>query len=224
MPSQAANVNELVTGQLVQRLELVLDQATIAGDGAVSQPFGIPPQTPASNVVSAGGALTSATAYEYWNGAIGSILGDNAELGDLSILHNSDVETAIDGPTDTRYQPLRPTPNYASIKGGEGVLIANGIVSTGTPATSYSVVGDFQQVLFGMQQSLMLEVSREGGYINPNGTTGNAFTIWASAYSGDDYVRRGGAAPDLVCPGQQHSDVLFILIINILNVLKRIIR
>jgi HK97 family phage major capsid protein len=171
----ATNINELVTSQLVQRLGLTLDTAAIAGDGTVSQPVGIINNIPAGNVVNVGAALTSATAYGYWNTAIGTVLGANAELNDLSILHNSDVETSLDGLLDTLYQPLRPTPNYQSIKNAGRVYIANGIPTAGSPAESYSVVGDFKQVLFGMQQNLVLEISREGSYVNADGTTGNAF-------------------------------------------------
>ncbi len=172
----ATNINEVVQTQLVQRLGLTLDSAAIYGDGTVNTPRGILSWMPTTNAFSAGGALTSATAYSWWNQAIGAVLGANAELNDLSILHNSDVETSLDGLLDTLYQPLRPTPNYASIKNNGRVYIANGIPTSGTPSSSYSIVGDFKQVLFGMQQSLSLEISREGGYVDTTGTAQNAFS------------------------------------------------
>ena len=99
----------------------------------------------------------------------------NAELSDLSILHNSDVETALDNLQDAQYQPLRPTPNYASIKQRGGVMVANGILTEGTPAATYSLVGDFSQLLLAVQQSLMIEVSREGSYVDGETVT-NAFS------------------------------------------------
>jgi HK97 family phage major capsid protein len=171
----ASNINEILTTQLTQRLGLQLDQAAIAGDGTQNQPRGIISNVPADSVIPVGAVLASATAYGHWSSAIGKVLAANAELSDLSILHNSDVETALDGLQDTLNQPLRPTPNFASIKNAGKAYVANGIATSGSPAATYSVVGDFHQVLFGMQQSLSIEVSRDGGYVNPDGSTGNAF-------------------------------------------------
>ncbi len=170
----AANLNEIVTTQLTKALALQLDTAAISGDGTVNQLRGIIPTIPSDQVIDVGSSLVSGTAYSKWSQAIGKILAANAELSDLSILHNSDVESALDELQDTLYQPLRPTPNYAAIKNAGRVYVANGIVTSGDPATTYSLVGDFHQVLFGMQESLSIEVSREGSY-NDNGTWGNAF-------------------------------------------------
>ncbi len=171
----ANNIDEVVTTQLSQRLGLVLDQAAISGDGTVNTPIGILNRMPSTNVFSAGGPLASASAYGYWNQAISAVLGANAELSDLSILHNSSVEGALDGLQDTLNQPLRATPNYQSIKSRGGVMVANGIVASGTPATTYSVVGDFHQLVYGMQQNLALEISREGSYVDSTGALQNAF-------------------------------------------------
>ncbi len=171
----ANNIDEVVTTQLSQRLGLVLDQAAISGDGTVNTPIGILNRMPSTNVFSAGGPLASASAYSFWNQAISAVLGANAELSDLSILHNSSVEGALDGLQDTLNQPLRATPNYQSIKSRGGVMVANGIVNSGTPATTYSVVGDFHQLVYGMQQNLALEISREGSYVDSTGALQNAF-------------------------------------------------
>jgi HK97 family phage major capsid protein len=170
----ASNVNELVTTQLTKALALMLDQAAISGDGTLSTPRGITSWLPSGAIFPVSASLASATAYGHWTKAIGSCLAANAELDRLSILHNSDVETALDGLQDTLYQPLRATPNFAAIKNSGKVYIANGILTSGSPAATYSVVGDFSQVLFGMQQNLILEISREGSY-GPTGSTGNAF-------------------------------------------------
>lgn len=171
----AANVNELVTGQITQKLGLQLDQAAIAGDGTQDTPRGILSWLPDENIVPVGATLASATAYGHWGASIGKVLAANADLSELSILHNSDVETAIDGLQDTMYQPLRPTPNYAAIKNAGRVYVANGIKTEGTPPSTYSIVGDFRQVLFGMQQSLMIEISRDGSY-ESDGSMVNAFS------------------------------------------------
>ncbi|HEY1749667.1 MAG TPA: phage major capsid protein [Caulobacteraceae bacterium] len=172
----ASNINEILTTQLTKSLGLKLDAAAIAGDGTVNQPRGILPNIPPDNVIPVGAALASATAYSNWSAAIGKVLAANAQLGDLSILHNSDVDTALDGLLDTLYQPLRPTPNYTAIKGAGRTYVANGILTNGSPPATYSVVGDFSQVLFGMQQSLSIEVSREGGYVDAAGSPANAFS------------------------------------------------
>jgi HK97 family phage major capsid protein len=171
----AANLNEVVTTQLTRALGLQLDTAAIAGDGTQNQPRGIVSALPADHVVDVAAALASATAYGHWTKGIGKVLAANAELTDLSILHNSDVETALDGLQDTLNQPLRPTPNFATIKNAGRVLVANGITTTGSPAATYSLVGDFSQVLFGMQQSLSIEISRDGTYVNGDGSAGGAF-------------------------------------------------
>ncbi len=172
----ASNVNSLIEGQLTKALALQLDAAAISGDGTASQPWGILNQIPASNTFAATGALTSATAYPLWSQAISSILNSNAELEKISILHNSGVSGVLDTLVDTLGQPLRPLPNFAAIKNAGREFIANGILSSGTPATTFSMVGDFSQLLYGMQQNLMIEVSREGSYVDASGTSTNAFS------------------------------------------------
>jgi len=170
----AANVNEIVTSQLTKRMALTLDAAAISGDGTQNQPRGIVSHLPAGNIVEVGAPLASGTAYGKWGAAIGKTLAANAELGSLSVLHNSDVSTALDDLVDTLGQPLRPTPNYASIANRNAVYIANGIPTTS--GSTFSLVGDFNQVIIGTTQSLTLEVSREGGYKNADGSDGNAFS------------------------------------------------
>jgi HK97 family phage major capsid protein/HK97 family phage prohead protease len=177
----AQNLNEIVTTQLTQALGLQLDMAAIAGDGTVNTPRGIVPVVPSGQIFPVGGELVSATpstpstAYGYWSKAIGAVLAENAELSELSILHNSQVDSSLDALQDSLSQPLRPTPNFAAIKDAGRVYVANGIPTLGDTPATYSLVGDFHQVLFGMQQSLSLEVDRSGGYVNDDGTMGNAF-------------------------------------------------
>jgi HK97 family phage major capsid protein len=170
----AANLNDVVTTQLVKALGLELDSACISADGTLNTPRGIVAHLPADNIVPVGASLAAATAYSYYGSAIGKCLAANAEIDSLSILQNSDVDTALDGLVDTLYQPLRPSPNFAKIADAGRKYVANGIVTSGTPASTYAVVGDFSQVLIGMQQSLMIEVSREGGY-GVGESAGNAF-------------------------------------------------
>lgn len=164
----ATNVNELVTSQLTAQMALKIDAAAIAGDGTQDQPRGILSNLPAGNVVTLGAAVS---AYSPWSKAVGKCLAANADAAKLSILHNSDVVTAIDGLADTTGQPMQPPPSYAKIRDAGREYVANGIATAGTPKATYSLVGDYSQVLFGMQQSLMLEVSREGTYTDSSGTT-----------------------------------------------------
>lgn len=161
----AANINDLVLGQVTEQMALMLDAAAMAGAGTQAQPTGILPKLLSENIIPVGAALDPATAYSKWGTAIGRCLAANAELANLSVLHNSDVEVALDNLVDTQHQPLRPSPNYASIRDRGAVYTANGIATEGDPASTYSLIGDFSQVLFGMQQNLQLEVSKTGGYV-----------------------------------------------------------
>lgn len=164
----ASNVNELVMSQLTSQMALKLDAAAIAGDGTQDQPRGIISNIPTGNVITLGAGVSS---YSPWSKAVGKCLAANADAEKLSILHNSDVVTAIDGLADTTGQPMQPPPSYAKIRDAGREYVANGIATAGTPKATYSLVGDYSQVLFGMQQSLMLEVSREGTYTDTSGTT-----------------------------------------------------
>ncbi len=169
----AANFDQLVTGQIIQKMALQLDAAAIAGDGTQDQPRGIVANLPADHVIDVGAALSSPTtetpavAYNKWNSAIGRVLGANADLASLSILHNSDVEVALDDLVDTTGQPLMAPPNYRSIRDRGAVRIANGILTEGDPASTYSVVGDFAQCLFGIQSNMMLQIEQTGSYTAP---------------------------------------------------------
>src|SRR5262249_35274181 len=133
----AMNVNELVTSQLTKALGLMLDQAAISGDGTQSAPRGITSWLSSGQIFPVGASLAAASAYGHWSKAIGSCLAANAELDALSILHNSDVETALDGLQDTLNQPLRPTPNFAQIKNSGKTYVANGITTGGSPAATF---------------------------------------------------------------------------------------
>ncbi|WP_298169312.1 phage major capsid protein [Novosphingobium sp.] len=166
----ASNVNELVMSQLTAQMALKLDAAAIAGDGTQDTPRGINVNIPTKNVVTLGAPATTG-AYTNWSKAIGKVLAANADAEKLAILHNSDVVTAMDSFVDTTGQPVQPPPSYAKIRDAGREYVANGIATSGSPAATYSLVGDFSQVLFGMQQSLMLEVSREGTYTDTSGTT-----------------------------------------------------
>ncbi len=168
--TSASNIDRLVTTQLSKRMALTLDAAAIYGTGFVSSPQGIINQGIGDVPVGA-----TPTNYAAFNSAIGSCLAANADLNNLSVLMNSDANTLLDGLTDSLGQPLRPSPNYASIRNRRGEYITNSIGTSGTPASTFAVVGDFSNVIIGMQQNLMLEVSREGGYKNGDGSIGNAF-------------------------------------------------
>lgn len=172
--TMASNVDQLVTSQLSAAIALAIDAACIAADGTQNQPCGILPKIPAGNVIPVGAALSAGNAYPAYGQAIGKCLAANAELGRLAVLHNSNVDVALDALVDTLGQPLRPTPNFASIRDRGGLYVANGIATTGTPASSYAVVGDFSSLLVGMTQEMMIEVSREGGYVE-SGSTKSAF-------------------------------------------------
>lgn len=166
--ASAANLNELVTGQLTKRMGLMLDAAAIFGTGTVDAPKGILANTGVGNVV----VGAKPTSYAPFNSAIGLCLAANAELDGLSVLMNSDVSTLLNGLTDTLGQPLRPPATYQAIRERGAEYIANSMASSGS---SFALVGDFSNVVIGMQQDMMLEISREGTYQNADASVGSAF-------------------------------------------------
>lgn len=168
--TSAANINGLVTSQLTQRMALSLDTAALLGDGTQNSVKGI-----AASGVTAIAVGASLSSYGPFSQAIGKVLSANADEGRLSVLLNSDVSTAMDGLADTLGQPLRPPASYQRIRDRGAEYVANGIPTTGSPAATQAIVGDFSQVIFGFQANLVLEVSREGSYKTADGTVGNAF-------------------------------------------------
>jgi HK97 family phage major capsid protein len=171
LATSAANINDLLNKQLVEQMGLRLDTAAIFGDGTQNTPKGI------INIAGVGNVSVGAmpTNYSAFNTGIGLCLAANARLQNLSVLMNSDVSTLLSGLTDTLGQPLRAPPNYQKIRDRGAEYLANSILSAGTPKSTFALIGDFTNVIIGMQQNITLEVSREGGYQNPDASVGSAF-------------------------------------------------
>jgi HK97 family phage major capsid protein len=168
----AANAPSLIEQALGASLGLRLDQAALAGMGAESEPLGIR-NTPNVGTIASVGTPAD---YSDLTAAVQQILTANyaGPVSGLSwILHPRDGGT-YDSLTDqTEGQPLQPTPWASEL---QRLYTTSVSVTEGNGTNeSYSIVGDFSQLLFGMRTSgVQLRRINAGQVADITGTTYNA--------------------------------------------------
>jgi HK97 family phage major capsid protein len=167
----AANAPSLIEQALGASLGLRLDQAALAGTGAESEPLGIRNTPNVGTITSVG----TPAGYAKITTAVQQILtaNYNGPVSGLSwILHPRDGGT-YDSLTDDLTEPLRPTPWASQLQRlyTTSVSVAEGDGKN----ESYSVIGDFSQLLFGMRTSgIQLRRINAGQVADATGGTFNA--------------------------------------------------
>jgi len=167
----AANAPSVIESCVQSAIALKIDQACLAGSGAESEPLGVR-NTTGVNTVSVGGIPT---AYNGASEAVGDILASNydGDIGNLAwVLHPRDGVTYDGLLSAVEGQPQKKTPWVEKLQQFYTTSIAT---DEGSGEDSYSIVGDFSQMLIGIRQSgVVVRRIPAGTVTDDNGTSYNA--------------------------------------------------
>ncbi len=167
----AADAPGVIEQTLQRSFAAELDRVALIGTGAESEPKGIRNHADVNAVATVG----TPADYADVTSAVQQILAANynGDVGKLAwVTHPRDGAT-YDGLVDTTGQPLRPTPWAAQVQrySTTSLPITEGAGSN----ESVSIVGDFEQLVYGMRTSgVRIRVLESGSATDSNSTTWNA--------------------------------------------------
>lgn len=175
----AANANSAIMHSISEAMALAVDRAILLGSGVGAEPNGII-NTQGIATRDVGGHLLSDAghAWDDFGAALGTLRNANLDENSdhISLLVSPGIATAQDRLTDTLGRSL-VAPEYM---GSIPRLVTSQIpVATGTPNTSWALMGKFDSVVCGMAQNLTLEISREAA--DANGSAWGNGQIWIRA-------------------------------------------
>lgn len=145
----AANAPALIEQVVASAIASEMDRVCLAGTGSESEPLGVRNHTNVHTDTSVG----TPTDYGDITTAVQNILGANFndDVSGLAWIQNPRDAATYDGLLDTTNQPLRPTPWAEKLQKlyTTAVSTTEGVGSD----ESYSIVGDFNQMVIGIRNS-----------------------------------------------------------------------
>ncbi|KIM00146.1 Phage major capsid protein [Paramagnetospirillum magnetotacticum MS-1] len=179
LASFASNASDALMHSISEAMALAMDAAILSGSGIGREPLGIINQPGILTQDCANHYLTD-TGYGWdpFGAALGQLRARNLdETSDsLSLLVSPGIATAQDRLVDTLGRSIVPPPYMESIPR----MVTNQIpVATGTPNTSWGLMGKFDSIVCGIAQNIVLEMSREAGDASASAWTSGQ--IWLRA-------------------------------------------
>jgi HK97 family phage major capsid protein len=166
-----ANAGRLIEQALTAALGVEIDRVILEGYQA-HEPTGVCYTSGVNSQIGVG-AITD---YTEITTAIRDILSANfaGEIADLAWIQNPRVAATYDGLVTglaSDKTPLQPTPWASQLKR----YFTTNLSPTGSPLTSYQVIGDFREVLVGARTSgVIIDVIDSGAVTDSAGTSWNA--------------------------------------------------
>ncbi len=166
-----------VENALAQALALELDRAALRGSGTPPEPTGIRNQSGVT-IQSQGTNGAALTNYDPISIAIQTVEAANGEPNAYILSPRTDG--TLDRLKDSTGQPLRPPPSLDDLAEYVTSQIPNNLTQGTSSLASEIYVAQWDELLVGMRQNLIVEASREAG-----DASGGAFTslqVWIRAY------------------------------------------
>ncbi len=166
----APNAASVIQNALVQRMALQVDKAALYGDGTQAAPRGlknrIDDATDPVNSILMGTNGNVPTSYSQFSQALSVIAGYNADVSSAAMILSPRTAGTLDRLVDSLGQPMRPAPSVQRVIDGGRSLTTNQIsdantVGSGTDCSD-AFIGDFRQLIWGVNTQLTVEVTRDG--------------------------------------------------------------
>ncbi len=153
----SGDIGDVIENALAQALALELDRAALRGSGTPPEPLGIRNTTGVA--IQSLGANGAAPTYAALSTAIQTVRAANFEPN--AIIYSPRTAGTLDRLTDSTGQPLQPPPSVEAMP-----LFVTGQIpenlTAGTATTASEIyVGQWNHLLVGMRQRLVIEASRE---------------------------------------------------------------
>lgn len=153
----ASGITDVIENALAQALALELDRAALRGSGTAPEPLGI--RNTAGVAIQSLGANGAPPTYAAISTAIQTVRAANFEPNAMILSPRS--AGTLDRLTDSTGQPLRPPPSVEQMPMLVTGQIPDNLTAGTSTTTSEIYVGQWNHLLVGMRQRLVIEASRE---------------------------------------------------------------
>lgn len=150
-------VTNVVENAMAQAIALEIDRAALRGSGVNPEPLGIRNTTGVS--VTSLGANGAAPTYAALSTAIQQVQSTNFEP--TAIIYSPRTAGTLDRLVDSTGQPLQPPPSVEGIRKLVTGQIPGNLTQGTSSLASEVYVGQWDQLVIGMRQQLVIEASRE---------------------------------------------------------------
>jgi len=145
------NVETAIEDSMSSAIALAVDNALLQGDGVGANPLGI---IPTVGILSEDVASVAIANYDHFSSAYYKIEAENGTPN--AVILPSSVLEDLDQLKDTANNTLTPPESWKRLQALRGILSSNQLAGTG-------LMGDFSQLIVGIRNRVMLDVTREAG-------------------------------------------------------------
>lgn len=161
--TDAPNAASVIESAMRAALSLELDRVGLFGSGAGEEPRGLyhTPGLGAVNMGAPGVDGAQLTDFAPFVAAIRAVREANGRP--TAAIYSPRTAETIDALTDLNHQPLQPPRAVADLAQHVSTQVPNDLVHGAAVDASIAFVGDFSNVLYGLRESVRVEVSRDAG-------------------------------------------------------------
>lgn len=154
----APGIEDVIENAMASALALELDRAALRGSGTPPEPRGVRNTTGVA-IQSQGANGAALTSYDALSTAVQTVRANNFEPN--AIIYSPRTAGALDRLKDTTNQPLRPPASFDDLRKLVTAQIPENLTQGTATTASEAYVGQWNQLLIGMRQQLVIEASRE---------------------------------------------------------------